>query len=377
MNAAVNRAAFLFLDIRDGGDVDVSSVCEVAGRFAETGGNGVVAGEQFVGIAGALGEMVSYDEVAAFDVGGCLGVIALGVAGALVFAHDSRIGIGQVALCVAGLGDLFDGAGGLGFWTPGFPFALGVGFGLWIVLFLFFLLLFGGALFKLGDGLIHLGFEGFATGDFFREALVIRFGVVGFFGLGHEFGDVDLKLLPESLGPLVGDVLVDGGVGFEVGAVGGNFAKLEQAEAAGELEDVDEGGADGGEVFAAELADGVVVGVGVGGEVAHGDVAVGGALDFSRTEDAVTVAVNEKGEHHVGRHLSAAASTLIDVEVVERKALGGFNDEVNKVVFAHPIPKIGRKKHGCVTSDIDELGCHASVKQRALQWSADFSPTDS
>ncbi len=115
----------------------------------------------------------------------------------------------------------------------------------------------------------------------------------------------------------------------------------------------------------------------VGGEVKHGDVAVGGPLDFARAEDSVAVAVNEEGEHHVGRHLRTTAATLIDVEVVERKALGGFNDEVNKVVFAHPIPKIGRKKHGSVTSDIDELGCHASVKQRALQWSADFSPTDS
>ncbi|MDB4488689.1 hypothetical protein OAG91_01155, partial [bacterium] len=59
------------------------------------------------------------------------------------------------------------------------------------------------------------------------------------------------------------------------------------------------------------------------------------------------------------------------------KALNGFNDEVNKVVFAHSIPKIGRKKHGSVTSDIDELGCHASVKQIKPQWSGDFSPTDS
>ena len=92
---------------------------------------------------------------------------------------------------------------------------------------MFFLLLFGGALFQFGDGLVHFSFEDFATGNFCGKALVIGFGVVGFFGLAHEFGDVDLKLLPEGLGPLVGDVLVDGGVGFEVGAVGSNFAEFE------------------------------------------------------------------------------------------------------------------------------------------------------
>lgn len=321
--------------------------------------------------------MVSDDEVTTFYGGGGLGVVTLGVAGSLVFAHDSRIGISEVALCGAGLGDLFNSSGGLGFWTPGFAFALGSGFGFLVVVFLLFLLLFGSAFFKLGDGLVHFGFEGFSTGNFVRETLVVGFGVIGFFGLSHEFGDVSLKLLTEGLGAPVGDVLVNGGVGFDVGTVGGNFAEFEKAEGAGEFEYIDEGGTDGGEVFAVELTDCVVVGVGVGGEVAHGDIAAGGSLDFPRAENAVAVAVNEKGEHHMRRHLGATAATLIDVEVVEGKAFGGFNDEMDEVVLGYPIPKIGRKKHGGVASDIDELGCHARVKQITFQWSGDFSPTDS
>ena len=59
------------------------------------------------------------------------------------------------------------------------------------------------------------------------------------------------------------------------------------------------------------------------------------------------------------------------------KAEDFFDDEVNEVVFAHPIPQIGRKKHGSVTSDSDERGCHVSVKQIEPQWSGDFSPTES
>ena len=37
--------------------------------------------------------------------------------------------------------------------------------------------------------------------------------------------------------------------GVDVGAVGGDFAKLEQAKTAGKFEDIAEGGADGGEVI--------------------------------------------------------------------------------------------------------------------------------
>ena len=339
----------------------------------------MVAGEQFVGVAGALGEVIPDDEIAAFNVGGGLGVIAFGVASTLVFSHDPGVGIGEVTLFGAGLGNLFNGARRLGFCSAfvAFCFALGTGFEFLVVVFLFLLLRFGGSFFKLGDGLVHFDFELFTTGNFFGQALVVGFGIVGFFGLFHEFGDIDLKLLTQGLGALVGDVLIDGGVGFNVGAVGGNFAKLEQAKAAGEFEDVYEGFTDRAEVFAAELADGVVIRVSVGSEVTHGDVAVGGALDFARAENAVTVTENEKSEHHVGRHLRAAAAMIIDTEVVERESFGGFNDEVDEVVFGYPIPKIGRKKHGGVASDVDELGCHARVKQIWFQWSGDFSPTDS
>ena len=38
MNAAVNRATLLFLEGRDGGNIDVSSIYEMACRFAEAGG---------------------------------------------------------------------------------------------------------------------------------------------------------------------------------------------------------------------------------------------------------------------------------------------------------------------------------------------------
>ena len=90
MNVTVYWAALLFLELSDGFDVEVAGICEVASRFAKAGWDGVVAGKKFVGVAGALGEVVCDDEVAAFDVGGGLAVVALGVAGPFVFSAWAR-----------------------------------------------------------------------------------------------------------------------------------------------------------------------------------------------------------------------------------------------------------------------------------------------
>lgn len=55
-------------------------------------------------------------------------------------------------------------------------------------------------------------------------------------------------------------------------------------------------------------------GVDVGGEITHGNIAVGGSLDFSRTENPVAVVVIEKGEHHVRWQLGAAAAPVVNSE---------------------------------------------------------------
>ena len=86
--------------------------------------------------------------------------------------------------------------------------------------------------------------------------------------------------------------MVDGGVGFDVGAVDGDVPELEEFEFLGELEHTDKGVVEGVEVLAAKFADGVVNWVGIAGEKAYGDVAMGGLFDLTGKEEAVGVAVD-------------------------------------------------------------------------------------
>ena len=42
-----------------------------------------------------------------------------------------------------------------------------------------------------------------------------------------------------------------------------------------------------------------------------------------------------------GGELSVARTAMIDLEVFDREPLDGFEDEVNEIVFWHPVTKIG------------------------------------
>ncbi len=134
--------------------------------------------------------------------------------------------------------------------------------------------------------------------------------------------------------------MVDGGVGFDVRAVYGDVPELEEFEFFGQFEHADKGFAEGVEVFAAELADGVVVGMGVAGEVTHGKVTMGGILDLARGEEAVGVAVDEQRKHHMWRELPISRAAMVDLEVFQRKPVDGFDDEVDEIVFRHPISHV-------------------------------------
>ena len=88
------------------------------------------------------------------------------------------------------------------------------------------------------------------------------------------------ELLTNLSSSFVGDILVDGGVGFDVRAVYGDSAELEEFEFFGEFEHANKGLAEGIEVLAAKLANGVGIGMGVACEVTYGQVAVGAALNL-------------------------------------------------------------------------------------------------
>jgi hypothetical protein len=135
-------------------------------------------------------------------------------------------------------------------------------------------------------------------------------------------------------------MLVFGGAGFDLRAVQADGAQLEQLEFAGQFQHVHEGGGDGGEVLATEGADRVGVGMLVGGEVAHGDVTGGGALDAAGVEEAVGLAVDEQRQHHVRRILLVATAFGVGGEGGQREPVHGADDEVDQVVFGDPVAQV-------------------------------------
>ena len=97
----------------------------------------------------------------------------------------------------------------------------------------------------------------------------------------------------------------------------------------------------------------------VGGEVAHGHVAIGGPLDAAGAEDAVGVAVEEQGQHGVGRILGVAGALVVHGEGGQGQAVHGLDDEVDEVILGHPVAQVRRQQERGVTVGVLEAMGHS------------------
>lgn len=196
------------------------------------------------------------------------------------------------------------------------------------------------------------GFLGLA--QFFKPCLVVLqfFGKLAFavlfclilgFGSMHEFVDGLLKLLLFFLEFLVGSGLVTGGVGLDFGAVYGDLAHGFETELPRELEHFNEAFANELLVLPTKGANCVMIGMGVGGDVAHCNVSVGCSLDLARAGDPVAIAVDEQCQHHRGRILFATTTAMVMVIVVLFNEFYRVKDQMGDVVFGQPILKTWRK----------------------------------
>jgi len=64
----------------------------------------------------------------------------------------------------------------------------------------------------------------------------------------------------------------------------------------------------------------------------------------------VRVTVNQQRQHHPRMILRLAMTPPIDFESANINPLNGGRDQINKVVIANPIAKIGRQKTACLRS---------------------------
>ena len=103
---------------------------------------------------------------------------------------------------------------------------------------------------------------------------------------GHQLLHFELQLGDEFARALVTDGGVFAGIGLHLGPVHADRAHAGKPELLGQLQHGDEGGLEGRPVGRAKDADGIVIGMMIGAEVAHRHVAVRGRFDRARTEPA-------------------------------------------------------------------------------------------
>jgi hypothetical protein len=216
---------------------------------------------------------------------------------------------------------------------------LGNGGELFFVGGLFFEQALGGACFHGLFGLAESGDAVFAALDFLGDGeAVLERGAVGVLGFLEELGDLLAGEFHLFDGVAVADGAVFAGVGEDFGAIDGDgdVADLEDFGAGGELENLVKGVGEEVFIFAAELADRVVIGVGVAGEETDGDVFVGEFFDASAGENACRVGVDQQAEHHGGwvlgvRSIGVSWSMLTKRAGISFMRAGGRNYSVSLI----------------------------------------------
>lgn len=146
-----------------------------------------------------------------------------------------------------------------------------------------------------------------------------------------------------------------------VGAVDGDgdVTDLQDPGAGGEFEHLMERVGEQVFVFAAELADGIVVGMGVGSEETHRHVFVSESFDASAGEGARRVAVNQQPQHHGGWVLGVTGAALVGARTAQIQSFDRIHDEVHHVIRGHPVAQVGRQQQRGVVVNVDETGGHA------------------
>jgi len=353
------------LDGGHGGFAVKTAIRQGEGRFPQLIRDAGQGGDELLLVVGGVGHGLADDEPAVNFDGG-LGVVTL--LEATPGFHDTAFGISVVILVFGGGGFIHGSGSGRGFATGLFPTGftggpLGEG---------------GGAsgFFK-GGGFAATRFDDFAGGFELGDAVltpddftldgeaILQGGAVGGFGFDEELGDFGFKQGHDFAGftITVGGVLA--GVGHDLGAINGDGAQFEEFEFAGEEEGFEEGFLDEGVVFAAEGADGIVVGMGVGADESDGEVLAGGVFDAAGAEQAGGVAINEEGEHHGGRELGIPGAAVVDAVVVEVQGRHGINHKVGDVVVRNPLLNAGGEEHGGLAINVLESGSHGGAWHRA------------
>ena len=122
-----------------------------------------------------------------------------------------------------------------------------------------------------------------------------------------------------------------------------------------------EAGGKPGFVLAAEFADRIVVGMGVGAEGAHRNVFIGEGLDTTAGKGSGGGAINEQCPHSGRGILRRTGTALVGFCGSKIEGIDRVHDEMNHVILADPVPEIGKQEKWDIVIKVDEASCHGGI----------------
>ncbi len=148
------------------------------------------------------------------------------------------------------------------------------------------------------------------------------------------------------------------GIGLNLGSIQAHHSHFAQAQLLGQLQDAHKRRPERGLVDHPKLADRRMIRMEIGAQITHRDVAVSRRFDRPGAKPTSGVTVDQQGQHHRRWILLAAGASVIDLELSRRDLLHRIQDEVNHMLFGHPIAQIAGQKHRRLAVPIDETCSH-------------------
>lgn len=163
---------------------------------------------------------------------------------------------------------------------------------------------------------------------------------------------------------VVGGTAMPAGVGLALAAVNRHITQLHEPSLAAQLQRLHEELGQRVKMLLAEVGDGVVIRMLIGGKEGEGKIVVGGFLDTPGTRKADRIAVEQQAREHqrVIGHDAAIVLALVDgIDGTEIKGIDDFGVEASQIFLGKPILQRGPEKEGLIETT-------SSQSLRSLDW---------
>ncbi len=184
------------------------------------------------------------------------------------------------------------------------------------------------------------------------------------FGFPQQIGHLRLQLRLDLVGVLIRQRAVAASVGVDLGAVQRHRAELQHPDLAGHAEHVNEQLLDLLEKTTAEIGNGVVVGMLIGGDEAERHRIIRGTLQLAAGEHARGVAVDDQPEQQRGMIRGLARSAIAADHAPQIELLDDLDDEARQMPLRKPFVHRRRHQETRVTVDRAQVTHVANIQRR-------------